>query len=99
VHQIGLPYHWGGVGRSTGDTANELIGFVADPNVSIQESKCFTGGIVAGRRSGKRRVVTSGPLVRPVEKPGIARDLPEVREKPVGHHKVRAGRAKQGEQS
>ncbi len=98
VYQIGLPYHWGRKGRSRGDAANELIGFVADPNVSIQESKCFTANIVAGRRSRERRVVTSGPLV-PEGLPGASRDLPEVRERPVGHHKVKAGRSKLGEQT
>src|SRR3954451_16607933 len=41
VHQIGLPYHWGSSGLVAGDSANELIGFVADPNVSIQESKAL----------------------------------------------------------
>ena len=50
VHQIGLPYHWGSRGLVTGDTANELISFVADPNVSIQESKALTGAIRPGRR-------------------------------------------------
>jgi formate dehydrogenase major subunit len=59
VHLIGLPYHWGGRGLVTGDAANELISFVADPNVSIQESKCLTGNIVPGRRSRMRRAVTS----------------------------------------
>jgi formate dehydrogenase major subunit len=51
VHQIGLPYHWGVTGRVRGDSTNELIPFVADPNVNIQESKAFTGNITAGRRS------------------------------------------------
>jgi formate dehydrogenase major subunit len=50
IHQIGLPYHWGRTGRSTGDAANELISFVADPNVSIQESKALTGNIEPRRR-------------------------------------------------
>ena len=50
VHQIGLPYHWGSMGLVRGDTVNELIGFVADPNVAIQESKALTADIVAGRR-------------------------------------------------
>lgn len=50
VQQIGLPYHWGSRGRVTGDSANDLIGLVADPNVFIQESKVLTGNIVAGRR-------------------------------------------------
>jgi formate dehydrogenase major subunit len=77
VHQIGLPYHWGSRGRVMGDTTNELIGFVADPNVSIQESKALTGNIEPGRRSRARRVVTSGPLVP--DRPGPAqRDLPIV---------------------
>jgi formate dehydrogenase major subunit len=69
VHQIGLPYHWGSRGLVTGDAANELISFVADPNVSIQESKCLTGNIEAGRRSRQRRVVTSGPLVDDMKGP------------------------------
>jgi formate dehydrogenase major subunit len=57
VHQIGLPYHWGSRGLVTGDAANELISFVADPNVSIQESKALTGNIRPGRRSRSRREV------------------------------------------
>jgi formate dehydrogenase major subunit len=50
VHQIGLPYHWGSEGIVRGDSTNFLIAFVADPNVSIQESKAFTGNIRAGRK-------------------------------------------------
>jgi formate dehydrogenase major subunit len=50
IEQIGLPYHWGRVGRARGDSANDLISFVADPNVSIQESKALTGNIRPGRR-------------------------------------------------
>ena len=49
--QIGLPYHWGSKGRVKGDSVNDLIAFVADPNVAIQESKALTGNIEAGRRS------------------------------------------------
>ena len=63
VHQVGLPYHWSYLGLVTGDTVNELIGFVADPNVSIQESKALTCAVERGKRSRGRRVVTSGPLV------------------------------------
>jgi formate dehydrogenase major subunit len=55
IHQIGLPYHWGTHGRSVGHAANELISFVADPNVSIQESKALTGNIKAGRLASGRR--------------------------------------------
>ena len=51
VHQIGLPYHWGSSGLVKGDSANELIAFVADPNVSIQESKALTADIQPGRRA------------------------------------------------
>lgn len=55
VHQIGLPYHWGSRGRALGDAANELIAFVADPNVQIQESKALTGNIRPGRRARPAR--------------------------------------------
>jgi formate dehydrogenase major subunit len=61
VHQIGLPYHFGSKGLVRGDAANELLPFVADPNVSIMESKALTGTIEAGRRSRARRRVTSKP--------------------------------------
>jgi formate dehydrogenase major subunit len=39
-----------------GDAANELISFVADPNVSIQESKALTGNIEPGRHGTGRRI-------------------------------------------
>lgn len=50
VHQIWMPYHWGGVGLTTGDVVNDLVGVVADPNVLIQESKVLTCDIRPGRR-------------------------------------------------
>ncbi|MQA09825.1 MAG: molybdopterin-dependent oxidoreductase [Pseudonocardiaceae bacterium] len=50
VHQVGLPYHWGPNGLSTGDAANELLSVVLDPNVHIQEAKAATCDIVPGRR-------------------------------------------------
>jgi formate dehydrogenase major subunit len=90
LHQVGLPYHWGSKGRARGDAANELIGFVADPNVSIQESKALTCDIVSGRRSRGRRVVTSGPLRALPAGESERRDLPEVGEKPPGKHGVLA---------
>lgn len=98
-HQIGLPYHWGNRGRVRGDTANELISFVADPNVSIQESKVLTGNIEPGRRSQGRRVVTSGPLFEPLAAGGAPRDLPVVQAKPEGRHRVKAGASQEGEQT
>ncbi|NYJ05821.1 formate dehydrogenase major subunit [Geodermatophilus daqingensis] len=50
IHQIGVPYHWGGTGISTGDSGNDLTGVVMDPNVHIQESKAATCDIRPGRR-------------------------------------------------
>jgi formate dehydrogenase major subunit len=50
VHQIGVPYHWGLNGLSTGDSANDLLAIVLDPNVHIQESKAATCDIRPGRR-------------------------------------------------
>jgi formate dehydrogenase major subunit len=79
-HTIGMPYHWGYVGRATGDPTNELIPFVADPNVSIQESKAFTGNIRAGRHSMGRRSASDGVSLRAPEPPHEGRrDVPGVR--------------------
>ena len=50
IHQVGLPYHWGSEGLVTGDSVNDLLPFVLDPNVFIQESKVATCDIRAGRR-------------------------------------------------
>ena len=50
VHQVGLPYHWGYAGYSTGDSANELAHLALDPNVHIQEVKAFACDIRPGRR-------------------------------------------------
>ena len=50
VHQVGLPYHWGWKGLSTGDAANDLLGLALDPNVHIQEAKAATCDIRPGRR-------------------------------------------------
>jgi formate dehydrogenase major subunit len=50
THQIGLPYHWGTRGLTTGGAANDLSSIALDPNVHIQEVKAFTVGIRPGRR-------------------------------------------------
>jgi formate dehydrogenase major subunit len=50
MHQIGLPYHWGSAGYSTGDPANDLVGVSLDPNVHIQDDKSFACDIRPGRR-------------------------------------------------
>jgi formate dehydrogenase major subunit len=49
-HQVGLPYHWGNRGLTTGDAANDLAHMALDPNVHIQEVKAFTCDIRPGRR-------------------------------------------------
>jgi formate dehydrogenase major subunit len=79
-----------------GDAANDLIGFVADPNVSIQESKAFTGNIEPGRKSKGRRHVTSGPLAKKLPPKAEERDLPEVRQKPETKHGYKALETKEG---
>jgi formate dehydrogenase major subunit len=100
VDQIGLPYHWGAIGLSRGDSTNELIAFVADPNVSIQESKALTGNIEPGRKSRQRRAATTGPLARDRgQDPSAPRDLPVVGERPKGRHGLEAPKTKEGEQA
>jgi formate dehydrogenase major subunit len=41
VHQVGMPFHWGWEGLTTGDVANEMSALVGDPNVSMHEGKAF----------------------------------------------------------
>jgi len=50
VHHVGLPYHWGTNGITTGDSANDLFPLSLDPNVHIQECKAATCDIRPGRR-------------------------------------------------
>jgi formate dehydrogenase major subunit len=95
VHQIGLPYHWGRKGLVRGDAANELIAFVADPNVSIQESKAFTGTIEPGRRTAAHR-----PLRWHQKRNGAGRDLPHVaKNRKPGAHGVLTVRSSKGEET
>jgi len=42
ILQVGLPYHWGYRGLTTGDSANDAFPIVLDPNVHIQEVKAAT---------------------------------------------------------
>jgi formate dehydrogenase major subunit len=93
-HVVGVPYHWGNKGRSRGDSANELVAFVADSNVSIMESKAMTCNIVPGRHAKE-----FAPLkfVRSFE--DDMRDLPQARSRPIGKHGIVAGRSKQGDQT
>ncbi len=50
LHQIGVPYHWGPNGYSTGDSVNDLTSMALDPNVDIQEVKALSCDIRPGRR-------------------------------------------------
>ena len=50
MHLVGAPYHWGGVGLVTGDSANSLLPIVLDDNVHISEYKAATCDIRPGRR-------------------------------------------------
>ncbi|MDX6474900.1 MAG: formate dehydrogenase major subunit [Gaiellaceae bacterium] len=50
VHQVGLPYHWGQRGLTTGGATNDLTHMALDPNVHIQEVKAYTCDIRPGRR-------------------------------------------------
>ena len=48
IHQIGLPWHWGFVGISRGDSANILTPHVGDANTQIPEFKAFLCDIRRG---------------------------------------------------
>ena len=96
IHQIGLPYHWSNRGVVRGDAANDLIVFVADPNVSIQESKAFSGDIVPGRCAAGRRKATSGALVPEIDPMAWQRDLPMARNRPEAAHGYKAEETKEG---
>jgi len=50
LHQVGLPYHWGSNGLTTGDGANELLSAVLDPNVHIHATKAAACDVQPGRR-------------------------------------------------
>ncbi len=50
VHTVGLPYHWGRIGLTRGDSANDLSSVALDSNVHIQEVKALTCDIQPGRR-------------------------------------------------
>jgi formate dehydrogenase major subunit len=50
THQVGLPYHWGSRGLTTGGAANDLLHLALDPNVHIMETKGLTCDIQPGRR-------------------------------------------------
>ena len=41
IHQVGLPYHFGGRGLVRGDVANDLVAISEEPNVRIMEAKAL----------------------------------------------------------
>jgi formate dehydrogenase major subunit len=51
VHHVGLPWHWGYKGLTTGDVVNNLSALVGDPNVTIHEGKVFVCNVA--RDSGR----------------------------------------------
>jgi len=93
VHQIGMPYHWSGAGLVRGDAANDLISFVADPNVSIMESKALTVNIVPGRRRRDRRGLPSVPALPDREQD---RDLPRAQRRRDAGHSYKTEQGKEG---
>jgi formate dehydrogenase major subunit len=50
VHQVAIPFHWGGNGLVRGDVANDLVPLSGDPNVTIHEAKALTCAVLAGPR-------------------------------------------------
>jgi formate dehydrogenase major subunit len=50
LHHVGLPWHWGYKGVTTGDVVNDLAALVGDPNVSIHEAKVFVCNVQAVSR-------------------------------------------------
>jgi formate dehydrogenase major subunit len=45
VHQVGLPYHFGGRGLVQGDVVNDLVAISEEPNVRIMEAKALVCSI------------------------------------------------------
>jgi formate dehydrogenase major subunit len=48
VHHVGLPWHWGYKGVTTGDVVNNLSAMVGEPNVMIHEAKIFVCNVTRG---------------------------------------------------
>jgi formate dehydrogenase major subunit len=75
AHQVGVPYHWGFKGLTTGDSGNDLFSVALDPNVHIQEVKAASCDIRPGRRPRGPRlleVVESYPRITTGEEKGGA---------------------------
>jgi formate dehydrogenase major subunit len=96
LHQIGMPYHWSSKGLVRGDCPNELFPFVADPNVSIMETKAISVAIESGHRGRGRRYITSGPIVAELPSREEDRDLPGTRRGPETGHGYKTEQVKEG---
>jgi len=49
IHQIGFPWHFGPAGLAHGDSANDLVALIGEPNVTIHEGKVLTCDLRPGR--------------------------------------------------
>jgi formate dehydrogenase major subunit len=61
VHQVGLPYHFGGRGLVRGDIVNDLVAISEEPNVRIMESKAL---VCAIRLADPNRTIESSSVKR-----------------------------------
>ncbi len=52
IHQVGLPYHWGGRGLVKGDVVNDLVAISEEPNVRIMETKALTCSVRKSEPAG-----------------------------------------------
>ena len=51
VHHVGLPWHWGYKGITTGDVVNDLSPLVGEPNTTIHEAKVFVCNVSKAART------------------------------------------------
>jgi formate dehydrogenase major subunit len=49
IHQVGLPYHFGGRGLVRGDVVNDLVAISEEPNVRIMEAKALVCNVSVTR--------------------------------------------------
>ena len=72
IHQVGLPYHFGGRGLVKGDVVNDLVAISQEPNVRIMEAKALVCNIWrSGDPAIGRSVSTSPdhPIIRSPDHP------------------------------
>ena len=61
LHQVGLPYHWGGNGLTTGDSANDLARPVAGPERAHPGDQGAGLRHPAGPPAARARAARAGP--------------------------------------